>query len=363
MLKTASIFVCLIMSTTAFFPIMPQYAWPDYQDYIDSMYNYQSLNTQEDKKETIYHPDDLTCRDEITGENLDWFTLYKLPKRSEILETSKVDNNFIYNGTAYTYMSDKSQDKWTLSNLSMNDTSSFAGKTLEVLYKTDFNLAKANKTRDNIGYILYNDQADKVTLSRGHTKGIILFNERSAIWVVHSIPHFPPKPSDSDYHIHHSQCVYGQQFFCMSIKLEELTKIGEQLEYTYPQIYDHHIPNEAEDKSYMKNLINVIDGNKVEKSPWSNTNEFTTVGGEKLLSFAKFTNFEDDLYSGLVAPYLKSNMNTETWNNGRGTLESNCSSSINYQVHNVEQVFFKNIGIRFSVHRDHSKWVNHKFLN
>lgn len=360
---TASILVCLIISTTAFFPLRPQYAWPDYQDYLDLIYNDESSNIDiniktKENKVKVHHPDDLTCRDEVTGENLDWFTLYKLPKRTEILETSQTKNEFIYNGTAYTYMSNKSQKEWTLSNLSMNDTSSLAGKTLQVLYKTDFESARANKTRDNIGYILYNDQADKVTMTHGHTKGVILFNERSAIWIVHSIPHFPPKPSDSGYQIHHSQCIYGQQFFCMSIKLDELKKIGEQFEYTYPQIYDHHIPEDAKDKAHMKNLLNVIEGNKVETSPWSNIKHFTTVGGEKLLSFAKYTNYEDDLYSGLVAPYLQSNINTETWNNGRGTLESNCSSSINYQVHNVEQVFFNSIAIRFSVHHDHSKWVS-----
>lgn len=41
-----------------------------------------------------------------------------------------------------------------------------------------------------------------------------------------------------------------------------------------------------------------------------------TLGGEQLLSFAKATEFEDDLYSGLVAPKLASNLLTETWNNG-----------------------------------------------
>jgi hypothetical protein len=46
---------------------------------------------------------------------------------------------------------------------------------------------------------------------------------------------------------------------------------------------------------------------------------------------------------------------TETWNNGAGTLDSNCS--YHYQVHNIEQVKFESIGLRFSVHRDHSKWA------
>ncbi len=95
----------------------------------------------------------------------------------------------------------------------------------------------------------------------------------------------------------------------------------------------------------------------VKVSPWSNLNYFSTAGGEKLLSFAKYTDFEDDLYTALVAPSLGSDLYTETWNNGAGTLESNCSSVLNYQVHNIEQIKFDSFGIRFSVHHDHSKWA------
>ena len=35
-----------------------------------------------------------------------------------------------------------------------------------------------------------------------------------------------------------------------------------------------------------------------------------------MLSFAKTTEFQEDLYAGLVAPTLQSNLLTETWNNG-----------------------------------------------
>ena len=61
------------------------------------------------------------------------------------------------------------------------------------------------------------------------------------------------------------------------------------------------------------------------------------------------------MYSGIVASYLQSNLLTETWNNGAGTLSSNCSTK--FQVHNIEEVKFESIGIEFSVHSDHSKWA------
>jgi hypothetical protein len=134
---------------------------------------------------TKQQQDDLiSCKDEITGENIDWFTLYKLPRLAK--EPKHVPSPFIEYGTAYTFMTNK-REEWKFSSLSMNDTMSVAGRSIDILYKNEFN------STSNIGYILYNDQADKVTIKMGHTKGILIFNDKSAIWIVHSIPHFPPK--------------------------------------------------------------------------------------------------------------------------------------------------------------------------
>ena len=63
------------------------------------------------------------------------------------------------------------------------------------------------------------------------------------------------------------------------------------------------------------------------------------------------------MIKGLVAPTLKSNMLTETWNNGRGTLVSNCSANVTYHVMNIEHVKFDSLNLKFSVHHDHSKWA------
>ena len=199
-------------------------------------------------------------------------------------------------------------------------------------------------------------KADKVSIIKGHTKGIILFDATSAIWIVHSIPHYPPK-SNQQYSIQSSQCVYGQSMLCMSLSIEKLDQIGLQLLYNYPQVYESFIPDHLNHMSVLSNLARVINGDFVTMAPWFNLNYIETRNGEHLLSFAKFTKYGDDLYSGLVAPNLNSNLLTETWNNGAGTLDSNCSDSLQFQVHNIEQVKFDQFGLRFSVHRDHSKWA------
>ena len=80
--------------------------------------------------------------------------MYKLPRSTTIEESSTVENPYIEHGTAYTFMTDQNVE-WQLSLLSINDSLSFPGLTLEPLYS-------ANKS---VGYLLYNDQGKFVELS------------------------------------------------------------------------------------------------------------------------------------------------------------------------------------------------------
>ena len=297
---------------------------------------------------------DLTCRSEatliegLTGEALDWYTVYKMPKLAVSKKLHDSSLPFLPEGLAYMFMTNASQ-KWHMSSISMNDTDSMSGRTLQALYAND----------SDIGYILYNDQAKSVSVVRGHTKGVLLFNDKSIVWLVHSIPHFPPMANEKHYTIHDSQCVYGQSMLCMTFNFEQLESIGEQLFFNYPQIYDYYIPEKLKSTKAkeLEPLMNVISGKHPTQQPWTSLKFLSTKNGEKMLSFAKFTNYGEDLYSGFVAPNLKSELLTETWNNGVGTLKSNCSASITYHVMNIEKVRVALIGQSFSVHHDHSKWA------
>jgi deoxyribonuclease-2 len=251
------------------------------------------------------------------------------------------------------FMSNATQ-QWQLSTLNINDTQSLPAKTLDKLYTTDF---AAND--QGIGYVLYNDQADTFTIIKGHTKGVLLFNNRSAVWIVHSIPHYPPVAADKLYKINPAQCVYGQHLLCMSFDFEQLETIGKQLLFNFPQVYDYYIPEglKASRSKELEPLLSVIKGDHVTEAPWASAAELVTSGGQRMLSFSKFTEFEDDLYSGLVAPSLKSNLYTETWSNGAGTMDSNCSKDIAYHVVNIEQIKLTVLDLGFTVHNDHSKWA------
>jgi deoxyribonuclease-2 len=265
-------------------------------------------------------------------------------------------------GSAYVYMTEQ-DTSWKLSNLSINDTQSMPALTIDVLYKKYAKTSwfkKLFQQENQIGYVLYNDQADTVTVKKGHTKGILLFDSTSVVWIVHSIPHYPPKISSGRYYINSSQLVFGQSMLCMRTKFEALDSIGKQLLFNNPQVYDYSIPNYFNKKttqsSILSNLISVINGGHVKAPPWFNTVSFQTFNNRhEFLSFAKYGSFAQDLYTGLVAQNLQSNLYTETWNNGRGTLSSNCT--LDFHVLNIENVSFESLNVSFSVHKDHSKWA------
>jgi deoxyribonuclease-2 len=245
------------------------------------------------------------------------------------------------------------QPEWKLSDLSLNDIESLPGKTFEMFYDSSWSSSE-------FGYVLYSDQADQITFDKGHAKGVLIFNEVSAVWIVHSIPHYPPKPSEKQYYIKPGQCVYGQSMLCMSFSIDQLETIGNQLLYSYPQVYDFHIPETLKNSlvNELEPLMRVIKGEHVDAAPWSSVKSLVTIGGQEMLSFAKYTNFEDDLYAALVAPTLKSHIFTETWNNGIGTMPSNCTSLLPYHVMNIQEIDLEFMELfRFSVHQDHSKWV------
>ncbi len=86
----------------------------------------------------------VACRDE-NGQAIDWWSAFKLPKS----KSSTQSNTLIVNGTAYIYLTDKSQN-WSLSSQSLDASSSMAAKTLELIYTSQKN--------GDIGFMMYNDQ-------------------------------------------------------------------------------------------------------------------------------------------------------------------------------------------------------------
>lgn len=69
-------------------------------------------------------------------------------------------------------------------------------------------------------WFLYNDQADEVCFTCGHTKGVVAGDEKGGIWLSHSIPHLIGNAYP------HSGLMYGQSAICISLPAAELNSVG-----------------------------------------------------------------------------------------------------------------------------------------
>ncbi|XP_047442301.1 deoxyribonuclease-2-beta-like [Mugil cephalus] len=272
---------------------------------------------------------DVKCRDD-NGNEVDWYILYKFPKR-------------IGDGLSYMYM-DESTNGWRHSTETINSNSGTLAYTLKPLL--DFYIRKT----EGFGYLLYNDQPPNsyaVSASFGHSKGIVMLDKQTGVWLSHSTPKFPTYQQKNFWPNNGND--NAQIFMCVSYAYDQFREIALQLKYIHAYSYDYEIP-----KTFHTELKCVADRSCYpKKAPWSRGQWLTSVTGHKFLSLAKYTRFADDLYSGLVANYAKETLYVKSWGKMRRPLKSNCS--INYHVINVKDVKLLDLEA-FSNTVDHSKW-------
>jgi deoxyribonuclease II len=173
--------------------------------------------------------DRLGCRDE-SGNMVDWFYLYKLPnefdRKAETVEQSNSGLNYLFI-TA-------SSDRWTLSQRLINESNSMPGLTLSPAY---------HKNNDNF-VMMYNDEPPNGATdgSRGHTKGVVVANDISGFWLIHSVPKYPPALEEGRYDYPHTGTIYGQSFLCISFTGDQMGTVGKQLAFNEPHFYSSHVP-------------------------------------------------------------------------------------------------------------------------
>lgn len=281
----------------------------------------------------------VQCQD-MNGKPIDWFIVYKLPKMRHSSGTEFGE------GHSQFYL-DSQNPKWVLAKHAINETDHAIFYTLQQVY---------NAEDEDVLYLMYNDEkpSGSLSLSHGHTKGVVSFDSTSGFWLIHSAPRFPPKKEDG-YHWRENASDYGQMFLCMSFSYSQsMRQLAKQLLYNYPQVYDHVLPGWAlQDYPQLEDLVN---STRIEQPPYFSVQQLSSLGNKKLTSFAKFTYFGADLYDGLVAPYLKTSLLVESWQHGSksDTLCTNCS--IQYKVYNIVEVILP-VNFFFDEFKDHSKFA------
>lgn len=299
------------------------------------------------------------CRGE-NNQPLDWYVLYKLPKRPES------SNKLIQKGVAYLYMtSETTSQSWTLSDKDISSKNSIPGNTLASLYD--------NKEEADELWLLYNDQPPNRNAGRyGHAKGVVNVDDKNGYWLIHSVPYFPPAPNggkeprkrvskenttaiqipDGSYDYPDSGKQNGQSFLCISLDSNQFDLVGRQLMFNQITVYKNNIPKQLGNKfSVLADAANQV---RIKTAPYNNAVILTSPEQTRFISFAKSAKWNKDLYDDFVAPELKSDLLTETWLNGRGRLPSECNGS---RVFNVESVYLKEVELNFNSSHDHSKWA------
>ncbi|XP_045209857.2 plancitoxin-1-like [Mercenaria mercenaria] len=277
------------------------------------------------------------------NEPIDWFIAYKLPGS----EKDVPKNSFFY--------MDAKSPAWTLSPKTLEEKDQAIYNTLNQIYRKQSHVKPKNVSSHTgeLLYLMYNDEGpEHKSEGHGHTKGVIAFDSKNGFWLVHSTPKFPPSGSEG-YSWPSSADIYGQSFLCISMETEgNVNEIGHQLLFNYPYIYDKNIPSFA---SRYPNMTDALKGKHVTEEPWYRETKLTSTSGVVFHSFAKYSKFNADLYSDMLAPRFESTLLVETWQNGRGKMCSNCTGK--YKVFNIATLDFKQRGMMFKETQDHSKWV------
>ena len=93
-------------------------------------------------------------------------------------------------GLAYTYLtSSHARSGWQVSSLSVASPASLPGTSLAPLYTPDTEQVA----------VLYNDEHPHgpTSFTHGHTKGAVVGGQSGLVWLIHSVPHFPPYPNET----------------------------------------------------------------------------------------------------------------------------------------------------------------------
>ena len=65
--------------------------------------------------------------------------------------------------------------------------------------------------------------------------------------------------------------------------------LGKQLLYNYPQIYDYSLPDRFAAEN--PNMASVVEGGHIDRSPWKQFANLSSLAGEQFISFAKSQDF------------------------------------------------------------------------
>ncbi|XP_022085060.1 plancitoxin-1 isoform X1 [Acanthaster planci] len=281
----------------------------------------------------------VSCMDN-KNKPVDWFIVYKLP------QDSASSKPVIREGYGQMYM-DVNNQALKFSSTSLKDDDHAIAYTVDDIYK--------NHGKGNLAHVMYNDQppaGEEIQSGLvGHTKGVLAFDGTSGFWLVHSVPKFP-LPASRSYDWPDNAKRNGQTLLCITFKYDQFEKIGQQLKYNYPGVYDSDFPSRLVGQT--PSIVDLVNNIHVTSPPWNRQLNLQSRSGQSFDSFNKASKWGADLYKDWLATHFKSGLYCETWQNGERNLNSSCEGGLN--VYNVMKVSLSG-GSDFKGTKDHSKWA------
>jgi deoxyribonuclease-2 len=290
-----------------------------------------------------------------TARQVDWWFIYKLPQG--------VGPRNHTTGDEYLYCDSQWHSTLHLSNYRLNDDKNALTLTLKQAFGKD---AEA-------GYILWNDEIPPKkgrpkpanNKSKGHTKGLLVFNERSnsGYYLLHSTPRFP---AENEIELPDDEREYGQTFLCISLTFSTLQQIAEVIRTHHePQIYaSKHLS--SEENCSLVRLAKGDHGPKDPNQPLVSDFRFRSRERVEFRLFAKNKKWSEpnrqapngkDFWNHLVGPALCDDIDVETWR--RGQVFENFDPGTNQSTLDVLSVSLGGIGLseyEWPFTKDHAKW-------
>jgi len=267
----------------------------------------------------------LACKDE-SGKEVDWWWMLKRPIIAG-------EDHAI--GYKYIYMTSDMKEDFVNGTKDVTSEDSLLGQPLKGVYDGSVK-----------NFIMYNDQQPdgSQTSTYGHSKGYMGWDDKTAFWVQHSIPHFP-NYANKGYKFQDGERKNGQHAFCMSMSKDNVDEVAAIMKFSRPWVYDWDT-----DKS-LKTMEEVIDGDhekdgsimKDVKMPW---------GTVRL--FGKTAHDAQNMLHDVIAPALKEDFLSQSWLNGGHPFGSFCPTS-GYEAMDITTVALGDL--LHDTHKDHSKWA------
>lgn len=275
------------------------------------------------------------------GKSVDWSIIYTLPRSST---GEKMKFNYIDN---------------TMKEFKLYDAIESKFPPLKIALELN------NNKEDNT-YIIWNDDPTngddkpKYDESYAHSKGLLSFDSKNGVYIIHSLPRFPFRDADGIILNKFSSNfgIFGQTFFCMSVDFSQTIHILDALLSIRPQVLLHNISTDHGKHALIYNKIERLVDLKTNIKTKDHF-EIKTKEGLEIKLFVENTHGYLP-WDTSIPHYYKDSFYVETWT--RPSLLPNICKS-HKGVYNMVDISMN--GYKYRNTDDHSKWgvsVNHKVV-